>query len=284
MNASTTERWQDDPRSTAELLVLARREWREDEANPQESFWWETGYILMWRATPEVFQAAERWCGSADPLDRRLGLSILRSIGQETGAFRAEAVALLISLLSDVDSSVIAGAAYALGERNDPLAIPHLLPLLGHPDPEVRGGVTHGLSSHDDPRAIAGLIELSRDVEQEVRDWATFNLGTMTQVDTADLREALLARVMDEDPETRGEALIGLANRYDERTVATILRELERYAKDGNGWWAVEAAGTLGLPVFHAYLLPLRTLIEQHPWFLDDYEEALTACRPSPDA
>ncbi len=275
--------WLEDPCPTAELLTLARREWIEDDDDPQEESW-HTMSILQWRASPEVFQAAEHWCGSADPMERRLGIIILRSIGRETGAFRAEAVARLISLLSDHDASVVTGAAYALGERNDPSAISHLLPLLGHPNPEVRGGVTHGLSSHDDPRAIAGLIELSRDTEREVRDWATFNLGTMTHVDTAELREALLARVTDEDPETRGEALIGLANRRDERVIEPILRELERYAKEGGGWWAVEAASTLGLPIFHAYLLPLRTLIERHPWFLDEYEEALTACRPQQDA
>ncbi len=283
MNAKSDQSWQQDPRPTAELLALARSEWLDENDDPLDR-WWETMSILQWRATPEIFQAAERWCGCADPMERRLGIIILRGIGRETGAFHAEAVAQLITLLSDADLAVVTGAAYALGERNDPSAISHLLPLLGHPDPEVRGGVAHGLSSHDDARAIAGLIELSRDAEREVRDWATFDLGSMTQVDTADLREALLARVMDEDPETRGEALIGLANRRDERAVGPILRELEKYAKEGGGWWAVEAAGTLGLPIFHAYLLPLRTLIERHPWFLDDYEEALTACRPPDNA
>ena len=171
--------WLNDPRSTAELLALAKHEWLSSDESEGA---WETLCILQARSTPEVFQAAERWCRSENAMDRRLAAMILRRIGEQTGAFHVEAVALLLTLLSDADPSVIAGAAYAFGERHDPLAIPHLLTLITHPDEEVRLGTVNGLSCLDDARAIAGLIELTRDTHADVRDWATFGLGSLTEV------------------------------------------------------------------------------------------------------
>ena len=139
-----------------------------------------------------------------------------------------------------------------------------------------------GLSCLDDPEAIAGLIELSRDAATNVRDWATFGLGSMTEADTPELRAALLARVTDDDPETRGEALIGLANRRDERAIEPILHEL---AGEYHGGWALEAAERFGLPVFHESILALRpTIMEQPSHHRASFEDALAACQPPSDA
>ena len=269
--------WLEDPRTTPELLALVRREWLADD-DTSENLPWETMCILQARATPEIFQAAERWCRSEDPMERRLAAMILRRIGYRTDAFHAEAVALLLPLLSDPDPSVVAGAAHAFGHRHDPLAISHLLPLLGHPDSELRLGVVNGLSCLDDPRAIAGLIELTRDPDTAVRDWATFGLGSLTEVDTPELREALLARTLDDDADTRGEALVGLANRHDPRVVEPLLREL---TGEYHGTYAAEAAEAFPLPIFHEALRALGpSVAEHHPWFLRTYEEVLAACRP----
>ena len=211
-------------------------------------------------------------------MDRRLAAIILRRIGQPTDAFHAEAVALLLPLLSDPDASVIAGAAYAFGERHDPLAIPHLLPLILHPDEEVRSGTVSGLSCLDDARAIAGLIELSSDTNPDIRDWATFGLGSLTEVDTPALREALLARTVDEDADARGEALVGLARRHDPRVVEPLLREL---TGEYHGTYAAEAVEAFPSPIFHEALQSLGSSIAEHnPWFLQTYEEVLAACRP----
>ena len=267
--------WLNDPRSTAELLALARHEWLNDDESEGA---WETMCILQARSTPEVFQAAERWCRSEDAMERRLAAMILRRIGGQTDAFHAEAVALLLPLLSDPDPSVIAGAAYAFGERHDPQAIPRLLSLMAHPDGEVRLGVVSGLSCLDDGRAIAGLIELTRDTNPDVRNWATFGLGSQTEADTPALREALLARTVDEDADARGEALVGLARRHDPRVVEPLMRELTGQYHDT---YAAEAVEAFPAPIFYEALQALRASIaEHHPWFLRTYEEVLAACRP----
>ena len=267
--------WLDDPRSTAELLAQARHEWLNDDESEGA---WKSLCILQARSTPEVFQAAERWCRSEDAMERRLAAMILRRIGGQTDAFHAEAVALLLPLLSDTDPSVVAGAAYAFGERHDPLAIPHLLPLMTHPDEEVRLGTVNGLSCLDDARAIAGLIELTRDTHPDVRDWATFGLGSLTEVDTPALREALLARTVDADADTRGEALVGLARRHDPRVVEPLMREL---TGEYHGTYAAEAVEAFPSPIFYEALQALsESVAERNPWFLRIYEEALAACRP----
>jgi hypothetical protein len=60
-----------------------------------------------------------------------------------------------------------------------------------------------------------------------VRDWATFALGTLASQDTVELRDALVARLDDPDPETRLEAVHGLALRGDVRAVEPALELLE---------------------------------------------------------
>ena len=280
MKSVTNHQPPDDPRSTAELFVLAKEmilvEDDEDEAGPTPG--WQAMSRLHQRATLEVFETAARWSRSDDPVERQVAANVLAQIGYNIHAFQTESVALLIPMLADPDPAVIACVGVALGHRNDPLTIPHLLPLIDHPDSDVRFGVMAGLSALDDPRAIAGLITLSRDVDAKVRDWATFGLGDLTQVDTPELREALFARTQDTDHDTRGESLVGLANRHDLRVVEPLLRELRG---EYHGTYAIEAAGTLGLPAFYEALLPLRTqVVEHNSWSLGDYEEALVACRP----
>ena len=268
----------DDTRSTAELFDLAKREVQ--SSNPDDDTW-EPIYTLRLRSGDEVFQTARRWCASAEASEREVAARILAQIGQPDDTYHAESVRLLIGLLSDPVDSVIGGAAQGLGHRGDPAAIPHLLPLVGHPDADVRFGVMAGLSSQDDPRAIAALIKFSSDEDRAVRDWATFGLGSLTEVDTLELREALVARTTDEDDATRGEALIGLAERKDERVIAPLIREL---TGSYHGTGAIEAAEITGWPIFHESLVSLRTLVEKHqPWFLRGYEEALAACRPHED-
>jgi len=131
----------------------------------------------------------------------------------------------------------MASILHALGSLNDLASIDAILPFRGHPDTEVRYAVVHALSGHDDPRAICALIELSSDPDFAVRNWATFGLGSQTEADSSEIRDALLSRLGEEDAEIRGEALVGLANRGDPGVIEPLLRELNTAHPDIlRGW------------------------------------------------
>jgi hypothetical protein len=91
-----------------------------------------------------------------------------------------------------------------------------------------------------------------------MRDWATFGLGTQIDTDTQEIREALFARVFDEDEVTRGEALVGLARRNDGRIVEPLIRELARYPNTEYLSYSLEAAEELGDPRLLPVLTKLR--------------------------
>src|SRR4029077_14951716 len=107
---------------------------------------------------------------------------------------------------------------------------------------DVRYGVVFALMGHEDRQALETLAELTRDPEAHVRDWATFALGSQAEADTPELREALVSRLADEDDDTRGEALVGLARRGDWRVLTALRRELE---SGSVGSLAVEAAALI---------------------------------------
>ena len=65
-----------------------------------------------------------------------------------------------------------------------------------------------------------------------MRDWSTFALGTLAPLDTPALRDALADRLGDPDPETRVEAVHGLAVRGDARAVEPALELLADDAAD----------------------------------------------------
>ncbi|HEV2078838.1 MAG TPA: HEAT repeat domain-containing protein [Allosphingosinicella sp.] len=59
---------------------------------------------------------------------------------------------------------------------------------------------------------VAKLIEMTRDPDRANRDWAALLLSHV-ELDTQEVRDALLAAAKDEDEYVRGEAILGLAQR-----------------------------------------------------------------------
>jgi HEAT repeat protein len=115
-----------------------------------------------------------------------------------------------------------------------------LLRLASHPEARVREAVAISLAGHEAEAPLAALIALSRDEASEVRDWATFALGSLQPQDTPELRDALAERIGDEDPQTRLEAVHGLAIRGDRRAVEPALELLAAAAADDDdddGLW-----------------------------------------------
>ena len=96
-------------------------------------------------------------------------------------------------------------------------------------DPWVRYAVTRSLGGCPEESAIRALIELSRDQDFEVRNWATFGLGSLTEADSKEIRQALADRLSESNEEIRGEALVGLVERHDQRAIVPLIRELNQW-------------------------------------------------------
>jgi HEAT repeat protein len=262
----------DDPRTNEELLRAALTEEGEDPARDAIG-------VLHWRGSPDIFEATQQLCASADAHEREVGVDILGQLGYRDDAFQEEAVTILLGMLEhEQNPGVLGSIAAALGHRKDPRAIEPLTRLKSHPVEDVRFGVVLGLLTHEDEQAINTLIELSTDVASDVRDWATFGLGSMIESDTPEIRAALMARTTDEDGDTVGEAMVGLARRHDERVVDVILAERER------GWYGsllFEAAEEIADPRLYPTLVALwETWGDDKGWPFKILEDALKACQP----
>ena len=106
-----------------------------------------------------------------------------------------------------------------------------------------------------------------------VRDWATFGLGSMIEADTPPIREALFARLSDADDTVRGEALVGLALRKDERAIEPLIQELERHPAEKTGSLLIEAAEEMA----DTRLLPILTRLKQSSGS-KKFDEAIQCC------
>lgn len=272
MSTDYDDHYLQELRSSGELAsCFIRERWETDDGSHALA-------TLHFRGGQAEFDLGCRYLKSVVADEREAGACILSQLGRGKKTFHEESVALLISLLDDPVVDVVQSAAIALGHRNDSRAIEPLLSLIYHPDAGIRYGVVAGLSQHDNPDAIAGLIQLSSDPDDATRDWATFGLGTQTDVDTPALREALVARLADSDPEIRGEAMIGLARRGDQRACPAIDQELRG---EFHGDWAIAAAELLAkrewLPLLQAQRGTLAP--EDRDSFGGAFDAAISACQ-----
>lgn len=214
--------------------------------------------IVQYRGGQTEFEIGKRYAASSDSEDRQVGADVLAQLGWSDRTFLDESVAILISLLDDEDENVIADAAIGLGHRCDEQAIPALVRHAVHPNPRVRFGVVFGLSCHADPLAISTLIQLSTDPDVKTRDWAVFGLGSQFQVDTPELREALFQALSDDDEDVRGEALVGLAERRDERVIEALRNE---WGQHGLSYYSLEAAQIIASPELGEALAAMEPML-----------------------
>ncbi len=259
--------------TTDGLLERAAEVALADETRESDE-WGRVVTALHRRPEQKVFAAAKSWCANSNPALRKLGADALAQLGYaEPRPFAIQAEPVLERLLCDPDVSVIASAVYAYG-HNQIAHRPVICELASHPSPEVREAVVFGLVGNEDQLSIQTLIQLSSDECDEVRDWATFGIGTQIDANTAEIREALAARLHDEHVDTRHEAIVGLARCRDERVVPAILQELDR-------------EDPYNLPIEAAELFPhvefIAPLEKLDELFSDDDDHdirlALKACR-----
>lgn len=270
-----------DLRSTEELIQLALSAPEEDDDFRQER--WYFIDLLQCRGSREIFDRALMLTQSSNPEERRLGINILGQLNVAGRTIPDNGVTTLVNLLDhEFDPLILQDICIALGHLNDPRSIEAQLRFCLHPDWEVRCGVVNGLSGQTDERAIAALIALSADVHPQVRNWATFGLGSLLEIDTPAIREALYQRLLaeevkvDETAEIYGEALVGLARRKDERVLPQLIQELTSKRVSA---LAIEAAEAFADSRLYSSLLQLQTWWDSE----SELEGALLACRPSGD-
>jgi methionyl-tRNA formyltransferase len=272
-----------DPRLPAvpieELVSRAVAEWDSgDEWAPHLS-------ALGWRGSPEVLEAIRPLAVAPDPRARSVAAYTAGQLGAPMRTL-PEASAALLEEMGEREGhpEVLAVIAAAFGHLGEPWGLAWLLRMRRHPDAGVRDGVASALAGRENQLATDALIELSADPDPAIRDWATFALGTLAAQDSPALRDALVGRLDDPDPETRIEAVHGLALRGDPRAIEPALALLERGEPGGSLWTrhalveaAVRLAALSGDVRFAPYLPALDegwrgTMLER------ELERALARC------
>lgn len=198
-----------DPRSVAELVEASLQD-DEDAA-------WDAVCALHWRGTREVLERARELCRSPDALRRARGADILGQLGVPDRSFPDECFATLRNLLKESDYLVLYSAIVAIQHLDRVSAAPLIIHFAHHPSDDVRYAVAVALGGVESDEATETLLRLMTDSDDEVRDWATFSLGQQSEVDTPEVRSALVARLDDTHDDVRYEAICGLARRRDDR-------------------------------------------------------------------
>jgi hypothetical protein len=217
---------------------------------------------------------------SGDATERIVGCDLLGELSNpgET-LWGPEIAAALVRLAEDeTNTDVWWSLAGALGHTWSAIGAPVLARLASHPNAGVRLQVACALPTCADGAnpdvAVAALLDLMEDEDELVRDWATFGISRQLDADGPAVRHALACHVHDDDPETRDEAIVGLARRRDARAFDIVA---ERLREASVGELVVEAASYLG----DARLLPILEQLSGW-WDLDRdrLSRALAACNP----
>ncbi|NGO14027.1 hypothetical protein G5C60_42175, partial [Streptomyces sp. HC44] len=143
--------------------------------------------------------------------------------------FVARSLPLLRELAREADdASTLRSVVAALGQHQDPAALPEILRHAGHPDTEVRRAVAVALcglvpAGHEE--GLSRLVSLAGDADRDVRNWTATALAVL-DTDTPTLRDALASLLDDPDPEVVAEAARGLAVRQDPRAITVLERLL----------------------------------------------------------
>lgn len=179
--------------------------------------------------------------------------------------------------LRDSHWRVNEASLFGLGHREFPEYLPQMLAFLDSSRATLRHGLAFALGRYPQPEAAEALLRLMQDEARDVRNWATFGLASLSEQDGPAIRDGLLAASGDADPEIRGEALIGLARRGDERVRERVMQELQG---EFHGSWAIDAAAALADQGF----LPALEALKTHPEILADgyfssvLADAIAAC------
>ncbi|PWV56357.1 HEAT repeat domain-containing protein [Chitinophaga sp. S165] len=244
---------------------MSRNNWTNDKLferllNNKSTDTYRDNIKALWsRPEKEVLKKCKELTRSAIPRERRIGIDVLSQLGGMDRPFGAETLALYLRILpKEKDPKVLESLLHAIGHNNTGLEnkdIDQLSSLKKHSYAVVRFGLVFALNGIDKPVAIDTLIHLSSDKDTDIRNWATFALGEQISRNNKAIRDALWARVDDQDEDTRLEAVMGLARRKDPRVYDVITREL---ANGEAGTLLFDAIAVLGSADFLSALEKLQ--------------------------
>jgi HEAT repeat protein len=228
----------EEEKTFEELVELARAGY---EAEGDESGeYWDIVWILAGRREGEMLPLAQ-----GDAFERTLAATVLARIAfalhlspQPNDDLTPSALVdiLLRMLESEKEENPLKALVSSLSRHQemDERIPPIVKGFYRHPNVAIRWCLAVGLDNYETPEAIEMLIALTTDEDEEIRNWATSNLETQVHLDSPEIRAALLARLDDENAETRAEALYGLAKRKDARVVPAVLREFEASSSEAS--------------------------------------------------
>ena len=188
------------------------------------------------------------------------GIDLLSQVAVGHPELRGAIAERLAQMRFDGRDDVAWSLAHGLGILTVAEAGPALLALSAYPRSDIRYQALRGISELlegqllGEETAIPALLQLAADEDEDNRDWATFALGSFVTSASDEVVEALWRRMTDDNPEVRGEALVGLARR-GVADIVPILEEELQYQDVGT--LQVEAASELGAPALHPLLLNL---------------------------
>ncbi|MFI9594545.1 HEAT repeat domain-containing protein [Nonomuraea sp. NPDC052265] len=236
-------------------------------------------------STPEEIMALARsWWSDEDQSVQALGFDLLAVQALDFSWHVPPLIEAANALPLDTAHDAVRWcAAHALGVVCDERVLSSLLRFAGDPDSDVRWLVARGIPAGIEllpEDAVHVLLKLMRDQDARVRDWATMMLGSRSENDTPEIRDAFVERLEDTEEDTAGEAAVALAIRHDARILPVLKRVL---ATPSVGNLYVEAAAELSDP----QLLPLLQKLKAEGWQNDEprprvLDQALEACTPHP--
>jgi HEAT repeat protein/beta-lactamase regulating signal transducer with metallopeptidase domain len=129
-------------------------------------------------------------------------------------------VRALMARLRDEDAEVRQAAAHALGQIENPMAIPALVAALDDPDPDVTQAALSALSSFDRGVPAAPIRRLLSSPDAETRQQAVSILGELRDRESA---PAIARLVRDSDADVRQGAISALGDMRDPASSAVII-------------------------------------------------------------
>jgi len=199
--------------------------------------WWTVASSLSRRGDGETFDAAARLSAAEDPRKREFAVDVLAEFGftDDEKPFLEEALPILRRMAAtEGDERVLRSVLGALGHHADPRSLPEVLEIItsdGWTRTQADPAALAAVLPPGHAEGLAMLISMTEDPDEEVRDWATMGLAGLSE-DSEAIRDALAARLDDEDLNTVAEATRGLATRGDARAQRGVERVLAESDED----------------------------------------------------